>query len=191
LVDELKKKDITFTHVHAANSCGIAHTYGDAYFSMIRPGLILYGYIAHEGLRDYLHLKPVLSLKSRVTFTKKISVGKGVSYGRKFVANKATRIAVVPLGYSHGVPYALSENLDVLINGKRYPVVGNVCMDYTMVALDDDVSIGDEIVYLGQSGDACITAEEWARKANTIVYEIITGIATNRNNRCLFFALFL
>ena len=109
---------------------------------------------------------------------KEFAPRRGVSYGRRYITDNRTKIGVVPIGYSHGYPYALSQKGSVLIQGKRYPIAGSVCMDYIMVDLGDDspIHIGDEVVLLGTSGEEEVTAYELAKKARTIPYEIISNL---------------
>lgn len=178
LLDELKKKEIAFPCIHCANSAAIVRDCVQEHVTMVRPGLTLYGYHVSTASRAQLSLKPVLSLKSKVLFIKTIESGKGVSYGRKHVTNTPTRVAVLPAGYSHGLPYVLSHRMHVLCKGKEYPVVGSICMDYTMVDIgaSNDVVLGDEMVFIGASGPAVITAEDWAAKQGTIPYEVLTRL---------------
>ncbi len=177
LIDELDKKNISFKYIHSANSAGVLN-YEESHFNLVRPGLMLYGYLPDKQVHDDIVLAPTLSLKSRVSLIKKFAAARGVSYGRNYITPSQTRIAVVPVGYSHGYPYALSAKADVLINGKRFPIAGNVCMDYLMVDLhqDETINIGDEVVLLGSSGAELISAQELADKAGTISYEILTGL---------------
>jgi alanine racemase len=180
LIDELKKNGIEFPLVHAANSAGLTKSYGADYFNMIRPGILIYGYYNCEELKKLVQVEPILSLKSQVLFIKEIERDKGVSYGRHHITGEKTQISVMPLGYSHGLPYNLAGKITVLCKGKRYPVVGNICMDYSIIDLgrNSDVAEGDQMIYIGRSGDEVNTAAEWAKAANTITYEILTRISS-------------
>ena len=180
LIDELKKEGIEFKYLHAANSAGIVN-FNDSHLNMVRPGIMLYGYLPNRAMQNKIDLKPAIMLKARISLIKIFSASRGVSYGRKYLTKNATRIAVVPIGYGEGYPYALAGKAEVLINGKRYPVAGSISMDYIMIDLNDDTSIqvGDEVVLLGESGKDEITAHELADKANTICYEILTGLNNN------------
>ncbi|MFC1809627.1 alanine racemase [Candidatus Omnitrophota bacterium] len=180
LIDELKKCNISFLYIHGANSAGMMNTYGASYFNMMRPGLLLYGYYNCEELKKTVDVKPILSLKSQVLFIKEIEQDKGISYGRNHIVSEKTRITVLPIGYSHGLPYSLTGKAYVLHKGKRYPVIGNVCMDYTIVDIgyESDIKHGDEVIYIGQSKDEAVTAQDWARVANTITYEILTRLSS-------------
>ncbi|MBU1863979.1 MAG: alanine racemase [Candidatus Omnitrophica bacterium] len=177
LLDELNAQNIHFQYTHAANSAGIVN-FSESHFSLVRPGIMIYGYYPQEYLQKKLSLERVLSLKTRVSLIKEFTSRRGIGYGRKFITKKKTKIAVIPVGYSHGYPYALSQKAYVLIKGKRYPVAGSISMDYTMIDLGDtsDVVVGDEVIMLGVSRDEEITAYELAKEANTIPYEIITSL---------------
>lgn len=158
---------------HMANSAAIL-SLERALLDAVRPGLMLYGYSPFE--KDY-GLKPVMSIKSRVLALRKVPSGTPISYGRTFITKRASKIAVIPAGYADGYNRLFSNNADVLIQGKRAPVIGRVCMDITMADVTDvkDVSEGDEVVILGKQGKEKITAYELSSRTNTIPYEIITS----------------
>lgn len=180
LLYELKRIGIKFPCVHTANSSGLLNQYGTQHFTMVRTGLLMYGYYPHTALQQTCMVEPIMTLKSKVLFIKEIEAGKGVSYGRTHILKKKTRIAVLPLGYSHGVPYILSGKIEVLCKGKRYPIIGSICMDYTMVdiGLGSEIALEDEVIFIGRSGDEEITACDWAKRAGTIPYEILSGMST-------------
>jgi alanine racemase len=177
LIDELALKGIVFPFVHAANSAGIIN-FPRSHFNLVRPGISLYGYYPCDSMKDSIGLQYALSVKSKVCLIKEFSEKRGIGYGRSYITPARTRIAVVPIGYSHGYPYALSRKTSVLIHGKRYPIAGNVCMDYIMVDLgiDAHIACGDEVVIIGESGEESMTARELAHKSGTISYEIITRL---------------
>jgi len=144
---------------------------------MIRPGLTLYGIYPDPSLTKIARFEPVLSLKSRIVLVKKIRAGESVGYGREFIAQQDTTIAVLPFGYSHGYPYAAWKNASVLFQGKRYPLAGKVSMDYIAVNLGNTVAKeGDTVTLLGEDQNERITAEEIAGWAGTIPYEIVTRL---------------
>jgi alanine racemase len=180
LLDECAKIGIVFPYVHAANSAGIIN-FPESHFNLIRPGITIYGYCPSATMCKDFNPECALSLKSRICLIKDFSPHRGISYGRSYVTRSRTRIAVVPIGYSHGYPYALSKKASVLINGKRFPIAGTVCMDYIMIDIgtDIDIAIGDEVVLIGRSGEEEITAYELAQKSDTLVYEIITNLSMN------------
>jgi len=179
LIKELKNQGIDIPLQHAANSSGLIN-FPDSHFNMVRPGLSLYGVSSNVNSNKVVSLEPVLNLKTRVHLIKHLKKGQSVSYGCHFVLPKDGYVAVLPVGYGHGYPYALSQKGRVLIQGKSFPVCGNVCMDYTLLYLgsDDSIKEGDEVVLIGQQGEEVITCNELAEKANTIPYEILTRLSS-------------
>ncbi len=168
-----------FKYVHMANSAGLL-SYADSHFNLVRPGISVYGLKpAKRELGG--KLEPVLSLKSRVSFIKMVEKGRSVSYARPYVASRATRIATVPIGYSSGYLFHLSNKAHVIIRGKRYPVAGRVTMDHIMVdiGMDDAIRRWDEVTLIGKSGAEEIRAEELAQLAGTIPYQVVCGLSQN------------
>ena len=159
---------------HAANSAATLLD-SDKQYDACRPGIILYGLTPNSDLSLKEKFIPVMSFKTVVTMVKNIAAGDTVSYGRTFKADKDMRIASLAVGYADGYPRALSNKGYVLINGKKAPIVGRVCMDQTMVDVTDieDVKIGDEVLLFGKE----LPVEEIAKLTDTINYEIVTGIA--------------
>lgn len=170
---ELKRKKITFKYLHIANSAGVL-SMPEAHLDMVRPGIMLYGYGCPEGG----NLKPVLSLKSRILFLKKVPAGTPISYARTFITKRKSKIATVPIGYADGYSRKLSNNGEVIINEKRVPVIGRVCMDTIMVDVTDitDVRKDSEVVLIGSQGKEKITAQDIADKIGSIPYEVLTSI---------------
>jgi alanine racemase len=165
---------------HLANSGAILQ-HPDTWLDLVRPGLLLYGAWPGAEVPRAVPVRPAIRWVSRVVFFKVVEAGAGVSYGSTWRAPRQTRVVTVPVGYGDGYPRALSNRAEVLIHGKRYPVVGRVCMDQLMVDLGwDSAYNGDEVVLLGSSpeGGAPLTAEELAAWAGTIPWEILTGINT-------------
>jgi alanine racemase len=161
---------------HLANSGGILH-YPQTYLDMVRPGILLYGVLPDPASQATIAVKPALSLISQVVYFKVVKAGNPVSYGATWAPTEDTRVVTVPIGYGDGYPRALSSRGQVLIRGHRYPVVGRICMDQFMVDIGrDSVWNEDEIVLIGQQGEAAITAEAVAQVAGTIPYEILTGL---------------
>jgi alanine racemase len=176
LLKELKNLGIRIPLVHAANSLGIAG-YATSYFNMVRPGLIIYGLYPKENLG--MSLKPVLSLKTRVVYVKRVPKGWGISYGHIYVTEKPTYIITIPIGYGDGYPRNLSSKGPVLVGGRRFTISGRVCMDQMMADVGDlPVKVGDEVVLIGAQGKNRITAEELARLSGTISYEIACGLGS-------------
>jgi alanine racemase len=169
----------TFRWRHLANSAGLL-AYEGILCNLARPGLMLYGVSPLPGFQD--RLSPVMSLKSRITLIRSLPAGHGVSYGRQFVTTKPTRVATVGVGYGDGYPRHVSgKGADVWIRGQRFPIIGRITMDQTMVDVtgDDSISEGDEVEMFGPN----LPVAEIAEKAGVIVWEIFTGI-TPRVKRC-------
>jgi alanine racemase len=170
------KAGIRIPLVHAANSMG-AIGYKRSHFNMIRPGLAVYGLYPKSGLK--IRLLPVLSLKTKVIYVKKVPAGYGISYGHDYVTRTSTNIAVLPLGYGDGYPRNLSNQGPVLLKGKVFRIAGRVCMDQMMVDVGSfNVKVGDEAVLIGSQGRHRITAEELAHLSGTIPYEIVCGLGS-------------
>jgi alanine racemase len=176
LIRNLNRQGLYIPFLHAANSMGIIG-YKNSHFNMVRPGLMVYGLYPKENLK--INLKPVLSLKTKVIFIKKVPRGFGISYGHTYITKKVTRIVTLPIGYGDGYPRNLSNLAPVLIRGKRFKISGNICMDQMMVDVGNlAVKIGDEVVLIGSQGKNKITAEELAELAGTIPYEIVCGLGS-------------
>ena len=164
--------------VYCANSAGLLD---DAryHMDMVRPGIILYGLPPSEKFDvRALGFKPVMSLKSRVSFVKRIDAGVSVSYGRRFFTARQTVAATIPAGYADGYARSMSNGGRVLIHGSYAPVIGTVCMDQFVTDVTDipNVRAGDEAVLMGSQGENEITADEIARIRETIHYEVVCGI---------------
>jgi len=143
---------------------------------LVRPGLILYGmYPSNEVQKTKLFLRQAMSLKAEVSYVKQVAKGTAISYGCTFVTARHSQIASLPLGYADGYTRLLSNNTDVLIKGKRAPIVGRVCMDQCMIDVTGfaDVAMGDEVVLMGRQENEFISAEEIASRIGTINYEVV------------------
>ncbi len=179
---QLREFGIDPPSVHLANSAGVlAHAASHA--TLARPGLVLYGYApspwsARALAANGAQLRPALSLRAQVVATRRVAAGERPSYGRRRELTRDSTIVTVPFGYADGYPRRLFEaGAHVLINARRYPLAGMVTMDQLLVNCgDDDVQVGDDVVLLGRSGDEEITAEDWARWAQTVTWEILCGI---------------
>lgn len=177
VLDEIKARGINIPLRHAANSGAILNL-PESYLDMVRPGIMIYGYYPSQGTFKDPPLKPALTLKSRVIFVKKVAAGRSISYGRDYVTLKETNIATLPIGYANGYNRLLSNRGEVLIRGRRYPVVGKVCMDQIMVDVgEDNVEVGDEAVLIGRQGNQEISMYEVCQKLNTIPYELCCWIS--------------
>ncbi len=160
--------------IHLANSAGMLLS-KDFHFHMVRVGLSMYGYSPLAKIDKNSLLKPVLSVKVKVAFIRTIDKGVSVSYGGKFVSHRKTKLAVLSIGYADGVPRNLSGKIKVIHNNKFYPQVGSITMDQMMVDITDsnEIKVGSTMVLLGSDGDKTISPLEWARKSNTIPWEIL------------------
>ncbi len=162
--------------MHAANSIGLI-SHPKSHFTMVRPGLVIYGLYPKKDLG--LVLKPVLSLKTRVIFVKRIKAGCGISYGLTYRTKRPANIVTLPVGYGDGYPRNLSNLARVLIGNKSFKVSGRVCMDQIMVDVGNyKAKVGEEAVLIGRQGKEQITAEELAELSGTISYEIVCGLGS-------------
>jgi alanine racemase len=164
--------------VHAANSAATLRAEG-CHFDMVRCGIAVYGMDPFHEDPSARDLEPVMELTSYVADVKPCAPGESAGYGRRFTAEQPTNLAVLPIGYGDGVRRALTNNADVLIGGLRYPLVGTVSMDNITVDVGPDPSVraGDRATLIGADGDESITAEEVARRLDTINYEVTCGIS--------------
>lgn len=165
--------------IHMANSSG-AVRFPATHFSLVRPGIILYGYHTLPHTVRTPDLKPVLTLKTRIAQLRTLSPGQTVSYNRTFTAKSPTRIAVLPIGYADGFSRRLSNRGAVLVHGQHAPIAGLVCMDMVMVDVSaiPRAAVGDEAVLIGRQGNAEITASDIATLTDTIPYEVLCAIGS-------------
>ncbi len=163
---------------HVANSAAILDG-PQMCLDMVRPGISLYGCYPSSHVSKSVQLQPALSLKSRIVRLHDLAPGETVSYGGTWVTQEATRIALVPCGYADGLPRILSNMGSVLVDGRRAPIVGRICMDQCIVDVGHvpQVALGDEVVIIGKQGEEQIAIEEVASLASTINYEILCGIS--------------
>ena len=163
--------------IHAANSGAIFY-HPSVHYDMVRGGISIYGYSPRGSSEIVGELSPALTWKTHVSFVKEIHPGDSVSYGRKYIADSVRRVATLPVGYGDGYKRCLSGKASVLINGKRAPLIGTICMDQMMCDITEvgDVSVGDEVVLLGRQENGYISADELADLAGTISYEILLSI---------------
>ena len=177
LIQNLRRKGISFSLRHAANSAG-ALRLKSPHLNLVRPGLALYGIYPDRNLESEIKLEPALSLKTRVVFLKTIQAGESVGYGREFVASQSTTVAVLPVGYAHGIPFQISGKGEVLCRRRRFRFAGRVCMDSLMVDLGSfrEARVGDEVILIGETEGMSLRTEEIARTAKTIPYEIVTRL---------------
>jgi alanine racemase len=163
---------------HMANS-GAVLQLRESHLDLVRPGILLYGVYPSIEVRKTIPVRPALSLRSRVVYFKVVTPGHPVSYGSTWQSDHPVRVVTVPVGYGDGYFRALSNVAHVLIRGKKYPVVGRVCMDQIMVNIEWETAYnGDVVTLLGADGDELITCEHVAEWAGTIPYEVLTNINT-------------
>jgi alanine racemase len=175
--EDLRGRGIQPKVVHAANSAALLRD-SRVWYDLVRPGLLLYG-VVPPPLASTLPLRPVLSLRSRIVAVKHIRAGESVSYGARFIAERPTRVAVVPAGYADGIDLRLAGRGAVLVRGRRAPIVGAVAMDMLMIDMTDiEAYPGDEVVLLGTQGDERIDVREMAAAIGTIPWEILCRLGS-------------
>ena len=163
---------------HMANSGAILQL-PESYLDLVRPGILLYGVYPSAEVRRTIAVRPALAWRSRVVYFKVVKPDHPVSYGSTWQSDHMVRIVTVPVGYGDGYFRALSNTAHILIRGRKYPVVGRVCMDQIMVNIEWDTAYnGDRVTLLGADGEALITCEDLASWAGTIPYEVLTNINT-------------
>lgn len=179
VVKQIGDAGITIPLIHSANSGAILQKPKETAFTMVRPGIMLYGYAPSQELDDiYRHqLRPPLELSSSIVYKKRIHQGEGVSYNLRWHGEKDTTIVTVPYGYGDGYPRLLTNRACAVVNGKAYNVVGTICMDQVMIDVgDDDIAVGDKAVFISRDPNS-FSAWHLARTIGTIPYEILTAIA--------------
>ncbi|HCB48543.1 MAG TPA: alanine racemase [Chloroflexi bacterium] len=168
---------------HIANSGGILQL-PESHLDMVRAGILLYGVYPSMEVMRTISVRPALSWKSQVVYFKVVQPGHPVSYGSTWQSDHMVRVVTIPVGYGDGYFRSLSNRSEVIIRGKRYPVVGQVCMDQMMVNIEWETAYnGDEVLLIGEAGNASgdvvsITCSDLAQWAGTIPYEILTNINT-------------
>ena len=178
VIDELKKHNIKNFIKHIANSGAILNLQ-ESYFDMVRAGIIIYGIYPSTNTFKNIKLLKAMSLKTQVSFVKKVNEKQSIGYGRTFFTKKESIIATVPVGYADGYSRLLSNKSSAIIKDTIVPIVGNICMDQIMLDVTNvkDVCVGDEVVLIGKSKTKEIKIEDLAKIQNTIEYEIICNIS--------------
>lgn len=177
-LEACREAGIKIPVIHAANSAGTISS-PESHYNIIRLGISLYGqYPSPEMNTDKIKLIPVLSFKSRIIFLKEVPPGTYLSYGNTFVTEKNSVIATIPVGYADGFNRLLSNRGSVLVRSQRAPIVGRICMDYSMIDVTEieGVSVGDEVVLYGTQGESSITVDEVASLLGTISYELLCNV---------------
>ena len=188
LKKRLSEEGINVRLWHISNSAAVI-SIPEANLDAVRPGLMLYGCspfadVTHPSnalKASSSNLRPVMSVCTKILQVRRVRAGRYISYGRTFMTKRDSLIAVLPVGYADGINRLFSNNLEVLVSGKRAPVVGRVCMDTTMIDVTDigNISEGSAVVILGSQAGETITAHELASRINTIPYEILTTLGSH------------
>ncbi len=174
----LKARSIRIPLRHLNNSAGLMNF--ENHYDMVRAGIVLYGlYPSDEVDPKLLKLRPVLSWYSRVSHISLLPAGREISYGGTYVTSAPTRVATIPVGYADGYSRSLSGKFYVLIQGKKAPILGRICMDQLMVDVTDipEVQVGDRVTLVGTDGPEQITVEQIAEAAGSFNYEFVCGIS--------------
>jgi alanine racemase len=179
VIKQLENEKISIPLIHAANSAAILDI-PDSYFNMVRPGLILYGIFPSNYVLRNIDLKQALSFKTRIINLKQLSPGSVIGYGRTFEILQQTTVATIPVGYKDGYNRCFSSLGEVLVNSKRVPIIGRVCMDRCFIDITNltDVEIGSEVILLGNQGNETISIESAAELIGTIPYEVVCNVGT-------------
>jgi alanine racemase len=172
-LDEMKQVNIEPFFIHLSNSAGIVRC-ASGPCNLCRAGIMLYGSYPEPEFLDEIKLRPVMEVKTAVVMLKLLQPGEAISYGCTYRAERETTVALVPVGYADGLRRRLSNAGHMLVGGRRVPVIGRVCMDWTMIDVTDvpGVAVGDEVVIIGRQGREVISAEEMAAQLDTISYEV-------------------
>lgn len=174
MLDKARYLGINLGLRHCANSGAIVN-HPESYMDIIRPGILCYGLYPSQECQRLLDLQPAMTMKSAITFLKRVKKGTGISYGLTYTTSRDTYIAVIPVGYADGYPRSLSNKAQVLINAKTYPIVGRICMDQCMIELGDDIyPVGQEVTLFGKDTITAATVAEWG---HTIPYEITCNMS--------------
>ncbi|MCX7919889.1 MAG: alanine racemase [bacterium] len=177
VINELATIGISVPFQHVANSATVL-AYPKYYFDGVRPGLIIYGLYPAISMQRLATLQEAMTLKSRIIYIKRCKAGRTISYGKTYITNKPTIIATISAGYRNGYPRLLSNRGEVLVHGKRVPIVGRICMDQFMTDISavPQAQVGDEVVLFGKQKRNCIRIDEVAEWASTISYEIVCSV---------------
>lgn len=165
----------TIRYIHSSASNAILN-FPEARYNLVRPGIIMYGFESAKGVSQKINLKPICKLKSKITLLKTVKEGTSIGYGRSYITKKEAKVATIPIGYADGLRRCLSNNWYVFINGKKCPIIGNICMDGFMADVTElkNVNVGDDVIIWDNEN---ITLEEIAQKCGTINYEIMCTIS--------------
>lgn len=183
VVDALRKEGIDIPVIHTGNSA-IAIDMPELSINMVRIGISIYGlYPSDEVGKERVELSPILTLKTEIVWVKTLPPNSAISYGSRYVTSGEEIIGTLPIGYADGYSRMLGGKVEVLVRGRRVPVVGTICMDQCMVSLEslaeeaEEIQAGEEVVLIGQQSGSVITADELATKLGTIHYELVCMLA--------------
>ncbi len=180
-IEIFRQRGYSPNYIHAANSAA-AFAYPAARGNIVRPGATLYGFSRDvlQPQTDVARLKPVMSVRTRIMLLKTVGKGEKLGYGLSFETTRESLIATIPIGYDDGYRRAFSNRGRVIVRGRFASVVGRVSMDLTLIDVTDvpGISLHDQVTVLGRDGELLISAEEAARLAGTISYEIACGISS-------------
>jgi alanine racemase len=179
LLRELERRGIWIPLKHISNTGAILNAKLQAQLDLVRIGIGLYGLSPSPDILDGFDLRPSMEFRTRVISIKDLPPGFGVSYGKTYITQEKTRVAVLPVGYSNGYCFQLSGKAEVLVRGERVPVLGRVCMDFIIVDVTkvEGVKVGDEVVIFGAQGGKEVSIDEVSNWAQTINYEVVTRIS--------------
>ncbi|GAB4113824.1 MAG: alanine racemase [Candidatus Caldatribacteriota bacterium] len=174
VLKELEREKINIPIKHVGNSATILDL-PQMWLDMVRPGISIYGLYPSQDIKKIIPLIPAQTFKTKIIYLKELSGGESISYGRTYTTKGETIVATLPVGYADGYNRLLSNRGEVLVKGKRAPVIGRVCMDHTMIDVTNipGVEVGDEVILWGKQKNAEITVEEVAQYLNTINYEVL------------------
>ena len=172
-VERLENEGVKIAIRHMDNSAGIINL--DGSYDLVRAGIVLYGlYPSHDVDKSRLKVEPAMRWVAKISHVKTLPEGREISYGGTYVTKKETVVATVPVGYADGYPRCLSNIGEVLVKGKRAPIIGRICMDQFMIDVTDipGVDLGSEVTLVGRDGEECLSMEEVSEKAYSFNYEL-------------------
>ncbi len=173
ILSEIAQRGLSIPFRHMSNSAGIINF--EEKYDMVRAGIVLYGlYPSHDIDKSLLGVKPAMRWVAKISHIKTLPAGREISYGGTYVTEKDTVVATVPVGYADGYPRCLSGVGQVLVGGKRVPIIGRICMDQFMIDVTEvpGLTLGSEVTLVGRDGDECLTMEEVSEKAYSFNYEL-------------------
>jgi alanine racemase len=182
VTEHLRLKGITVPCLHVANTAGMV-LHPQSHLDMVRPGLLLYGYLPSHTTTIPLDIKPVLRLSTQIVQTRTVLAGEPLSYNGEYRTTRPSRIGILPIGYAHGYNRLLSNRGEVILKNTRVPIVGKICMDMTLIDITDvpEARVGNNVVLLGSQGGEIISAEDIAIWQESIPYEVLCSIGPRVN----------